>query len=241
MDFLYFLVGGMILVFLASLTFGYFLAKSAIGEKAANQNTLLAIVGILVGIAMVLPFIILPNGINKFGYFQAFLFFAGFGFLVARVVRGNKFMGEVVKILGRNQQNKILFWVGVLQLVVQPIAFLLILPALLDGGVDFLEFFTKAGGVLNAILFGVYAVYFGNSPTQLQENGLSMMGMSIRWEKISEYKFENIKQNTFRAKYKYDIPFIPGIINLAVSDADKIILQEILQQKLPHLGEIRAA
>ncbi len=241
MNFIYYLVGGMILLLVLSLVAGYFLAKSAIGEKAAKQNILFGIIGMPVGIVIVSPFILIPDGSDKFGYFQAFTFFLIAGFLVTRVIRGNQFMGEVIKVLGRNQQNKILFWVGVLQLVMQPIALFLILPSLLDGGISFLEFFTKAGSALNTILFGVYAIYFGNSPTQLHKNGITIMGMRILWGKISEYKFENIRQNTFRAKYKYDIPFIPGIINLAVSDVDKIVLQEVLQQKLPHLGEIRAA
>ena len=37
---------------------------------------------------------------------------------------------------------------------------------------------------------------------------------------------------------KYDIPFIPGVINLAVSDSDKIILQEI--QHLNQYGDENA-
>ncbi len=242
MDSIYIFIGIFSLVFIIGLITGFFIAKNAVGEKAAKQNLLITVPSMIIGLVISVPFLLFKNGLQIFGFLSIIFSIFALIFLAFHHFKNRNFTGTHIQTFSKNQQHKILFWSGIVQLVLQTVllVFSLWLASRRFPSISS-TFYIQLGSTLTFLTMGIHFLYFGTRNNQVYENGISIMSAFIRWEKISEYEFEHIRQNTFRAKYKSDIPFIPGVISLAFSESDKQDFVQILKSKLPHLGEASVA
>jgi Domain of unknown function (DUF5673) len=224
------------LAIIAILLFiGYLIARRFIGEKAACQNILFGASCMVFGAIICTPFLLYKNGYHDLVLFQGIFALLGTIFLLFYHFKSRSYMGTLVKTFSSGIQNKIVLWSGVAQIIIQGLILVLDLPFLSSNSSSLVIYSRQHGTNVLLFFLGVYFTYFGSRKNQVYENGIFIMGIFVMWEKISEYKFEAIRQNTFRANYKNDVPFIPGIINLAFSDNDKTDFIQILQSKLPNL------
>jgi hypothetical protein len=237
----YVVLAAMIFAVIVGLIAGSEFVRFNFGERAAKQGLLGFAVFFLCFFLIIL--LAVASGQREFinAYFYMIFLIFGMIFFIFKFIKKNTFMGNLLCAFEKNVQNKTYFYLGITLFILQPLFLFSTIPSLLSNEITVLSFFNSIGSSLSAILFGIYAVFFANSAARLYENGISIMGNYILWNKITSYHFGGDKQNTFQAKYQSDFPLSPSIINLVVSEKDKVTLVEVLQQKLPHLGEIRAS
>jgi hypothetical protein len=232
-------IGILIVLVLLSigLFIGYLNTKNMVGENAAKQGVKVAFFSLLIGMCIFLPFYFLKDNLNTLGIFQIVLSIITILYLIFYYVRDKSFMGHSIRSLSSSRQFKLLFWFGIYRLVTGGFGLISNVSSVLNRSQNNLDVVSKIGASLFDTVLGIALVHFSTRKTQVFENGISVIGAFIQWEKITEYRFEAIRQNTLRAKYKHDIPFIPGYFNLALSEQDKTDLQQIFQSKLPNLEQ----
>jgi hypothetical protein len=216
----------------------FFVAKKAIGNEAALQNITYAIPSAVIGILFALGLSILPNTKDLFKYFLLIGGLLNLSILVWMMFRNKSFKGEIVHTFRPTQQSKILFGYGIFQLISQPILLVSSVSLYLGTGLNAGEIFNRMSTQISSVVLmmslGAFFLYMSQRSC-IHQYGLNFSGFFVCWERITRYKFENIPQNTLRARYISDIPIVPGIIILAMDSNDKAKLLEILAEKRPDL------
>jgi hypothetical protein len=215
----------------------FFLGQKIYGRQIALQNLKIAVFGISFGMLLVAGFSALPNGTANMG--NVLLVFSALSvcFVLWMLFRNKSFKGEILYTLHPTIPNKIQFWLGVFLLVLQPI--LLVLQNWLYFQTStmtdmFNAPWSRIGSFILMMALGALFLVFSQKP-RAHQHGFAFSGMFIRWEKITEYKWENTAQNIFRIRYKNDIPFTPNYTYLPIHTSDIAKLLEILKEKRPDL------
>ncbi len=215
--------------------------KSNFGNDYAKQNIIFFVL-ILLFILFFSSIIIIFGNRNNISAYISIFFFIFIFFTVILKISNREKKGKILHIFEIDEASKSIYYLGILQFIVQPFSIYSGISYFLDGNqLNFISFLNKFGIPISGIIFGIYAFFYLRFPIKLYENGISISDNFISWNKITEYKFLSKTQRTFQFQYDNPIPFFPKSMGFVISKKDQESLLEILQQKLPHLGEQSAS
>jgi hypothetical protein len=95
----------------------FFVGQKIYGRQIALQNLKIAVSGIAFGMLLVAGFSALPNGIANIGNVLHVYSALSVCFVLWMLFRNKSFKGKILYTLHPTIPNKILFWLGVFQLV----------------------------------------------------------------------------------------------------------------------------
>jgi hypothetical protein len=230
-----------------ALFFGYKKAEKILGKEAAMQNTrltlrtslftILAIAAIFTVLYLIFKdefALIMPYVSISFYLLPVFLFFLPF---FALMILKKRWVGNLILDVGKNKQHELLKKVAWFELGLGIAYFLFILSIINGSSLMRLQGFSQA---ISLIFMGLFFFALSQSGLRLYENGIYVMHAFVRWENVKSFKIEQVQQNTLRITYKNSIPFIPGILNVALPEGKKDVVEQLLREKFPIL-EIKDA
>jgi hypothetical protein len=217
----------LVVVGAGSLWLGSVLAERTFGREAANRNLRSAIPLLLLAFALGFPlgFVIFSLGRN--GRISFFILSAAgmSAWLISWFFR-KQAAGSLLADIGRNSQNKFMFWVGLIM-----IAFLVPLTWFS---------FPRSSISLETKSVLVYLcssasfnIAIGLSKLEFRENGICFMCSFTKWQKINSYTWESAKPNVLTIRVKPFFPLLPGFMSIVIPAKHKDVVDRILNERLP--------
>ncbi len=202
---------------------GYLISAAILGRKAASRNIRYGLPWLLMGFALAFVFAILMRWQRPSGDLFSSVYVAGvLAWLLSWPVR-KRGAGDLLLNAGRTLQNKLLFWIGVLEVGV---ATYFTWPSLIVP-VRSVEYIS----ILQVIFWWVFAIFFlvlGSSQLELRENGLSFMYTFVAWQRMKSYAWEPSKPNTLTIRVKPYLPLMPGFISITVPKPHRDTIGQIV-------------
>ncbi|MEL6776650.1 MAG: hypothetical protein AAFO06_05290 [Cyanobacteria bacterium J06597_16] len=212
-------------VLVAALWVGYLTARRLLGPQAARRNLFYTAPWLMVGgaIALFLAFV------GRYGLAVLYLLYAVgvLGWLLSWPWRKQK-SGALKLEVGRTNQNKILFWIGLFQVglaIVMTLANLdqltgaLVTTGGLISGIAELSFWWAI-----ALLF----IMLGLSDLELRENGLSYLYAWQPWDRVEAFGWDDDKPNTLILKVLPRSIFSRKYVTINIPDAQKEAVDQLI-------------
>ena len=186
-----------VLVVVISLSVGYAIARSILGPQAAKRNLLYSIPWILAGAFLPL----LLASVGRYGLTILYALYAGsvLVWLLSWPLR-RKEAGERSYEVGPTAQNKMLFWVGLLQVGIA-IAMTISLIDIFTGPL------VTTGGIISGIIkiafwwtIALLFILLGRSRLEIRENGLAYLFAWQPWARIKAFGWDDDNPNTLILK-----------------------------------------
>lgn len=212
-------------VLVLALWVGYLITRRLLGPQAARRNLFYTAPWLMVGgaIALVLAFV------GRYGLAVLYLLYAVgvLGWLLSWPWRKQK-SGALKLEVGRTNQNKILFWIGLFQVglaIVMTLANLdqltgaLVTTGGLISGIAELSFWWAI-----ALLF----IMLGLSDLELRENGLSYLYAWQPWDRVEAFGWDDDKPNTLILKVLPRSIFSRKYVTINIPDAQKEAVDQLI-------------
>ena len=225
-------IGFVLLLMLAiafSLGIGYALACRTVGSTAAKRNLAYAWPWFLVGalLAVALAYV------GRFGLIVLYaLYSIGVLLWLVSWPWRKRNAGRQLLLLGRTRQNKLLFWIGVVQSGLAVAMTLGLLDQVSDGWV------TSGGvitGVIQIIFWWTIAYLFvllGLSRLEIRENGIAYMFAWQPWERIQAFGWDDDTPNTLILKVYPRSPVSRKYLTISIPTAQVETVDRILEDYL---------
>lgn len=180
-------------VIVAALWIGYLIARATLGPGAARRNLYYSSAWLLLGGAIALLF----SSVGRYGFIiLCGLYTLGvFAWLLSWPFR-KKSAGDLKLEVGRTSQNKILFWIGLVQTGIA-IAMTLSLLDTLTGAL------VRPSGMVSGLVeiafwwaIALLFVFLGLSDLEIRENGLSYLYSWQPWDRVEAFGWDDDKPST---------------------------------------------
>jgi hypothetical protein len=180
-----------------TLLLGYLITKALLGPEAARQN--LSYGGAWLGIGAIIALLLSFAGRYGLVVLQGLYTLAILAWLLSWPWR-KKQAGELLHAVGRTSQNKVLFWLGLVQLGLAIAMTLSILDQITGGLV-------RAGGIVSGLVeiafwwsMALLFILLGRSALEIRKNGLCYLYAWQPWERIQAFGWDDDKPNTLILK-----------------------------------------
>lgn len=212
-------------ILVLALWLGYIIARSILGPQAARRNLFYSGPWLMAGgaIALALSFI------GRYGLVALYALYAlgVFTWLLSWPTRKKK-SGELKLEIGRTNQNKILFWVGLFTTglaIVMTFSLLdqLTGPLVTTGGL--------ISGIAELAFWWAIAALFimlGLSDLEIRENGLSYLYAWQPWDRIEAFGWDDDKPNTLILKVLPRTLFSRKYVTLNIPAAQKEAVDQLI-------------
>ncbi|MEL6490667.1 MAG: hypothetical protein AAFQ95_11950 [Cyanobacteria bacterium J06621_3] len=220
---------------------GYLWIASAIGQEAGLRNTRYGLVGLL---TLFLITIMMPQIASQLSektlsnlhilYWLPIIGFGSWG--LSWPYRKQEF-GDLLLDAGRTWQNKVLFWIGLIEAGIA--TFITWLSSR-----HFLASLDSAGGLLQILQVRAPQVIFwwtiaillistGLSKLELREKGLCFLWTFVSWQQISAYWWENSQQNTLTIKVRRRLLLSPSFMSIRTPARYRDAIERIVNAHIP--------
>lgn len=206
---------------------GYLVGVMILGKKAASRHIRYGLPWLLIGFALAFVFAILMRWQRPSGDFFSLAYVAGvLTWLLSWPVR-QQGAGNVLLNAGRTLQNKLLFWIGILEV---GMALYFTWPSLIVPvrSVEYISIF-------QVIFWWVFAVFFlvlGLSQLELRERGLCFMYTFVTWQRMKSYVWEPSRPNTLTIEVKPYLPLMPKFISITVPKSHRDAIEQIVATRI---------
>ncbi|MEL6604467.1 MAG: hypothetical protein AAFP20_14715 [Cyanobacteria bacterium J06614_10] len=186
------------LVFLAiALGAGYAIARKILGPQAAQRNVLYSAPWLVLG--ALLPLLLSATG--RYGLVILYALYAGgvLLWLLSWPLR-KRAAGTLLLEVGPTVQNRLLFWVGLLQI---GIAIAMTIPLWDQVTGPFVTTGNIVSGIIKLSFWWIIALLFialGRSRLEIRENGLAYLYSWQPWERIQAFGWDDDKPETLILK-----------------------------------------
>ncbi len=195
------------------LGIGYAIANRIVGHEAAIKRLQDAILCTLLGIFLAFAF----QSLGKHAWISfCFLFAVIYSLWLLSWIWRKKKAGDLLLNVGQLSENKILFWIGVFEVVLALLNTWFTINRVPQGlPVDNLV------EVISQLVFlwtlAIFLLSLGCSKLELRENGICYMFSVIKWEKLASYKWKPGKPNVLTINLKQaDFPLLQKTWNVPI-------------------------
>jgi len=218
-----------ILAIAISLGIGYVIARKVIGPEAAKRNLFYSGPWILFGAFLAL---LLPS-VGRYGLVALYAIYVVsiLTWLFSWPLR-KKEAGALLLEVGPTVQNKLLFWIGLLQ-IGTAIAMTL---SLID---NFTGPLTTTGGIVSGIIkitfwwtIALTFIFLGRSHLEIRENGLTYFFTWQPWARIKAFGWDDDKPNTLILKAAPRTVLSRRYITLSIPSAQQPEVDRLLEDYL---------
>jgi hypothetical protein len=215
-----------------SLGVGYAIAEEMIGREAAQRNLRYVLPWLLFGFAI--AFLISLFG--KYGWVSLYILYAvGIIIWLLNWFFQKQEAGVLLLDIGKNAQNKLLFWVGLLDVAVAGFMTWLFFEQVSRGLPQYSSLGTEASKLVFWWSFAIFFMLLGLSKLEFRENGTCFMFSFIAWQRVKSYNWEQSKPNTLTIRFKprYPLFLFPGFMSMAIPAKHRDAVSHILNERLP--------
>ncbi|MGB7086648.1 MAG: hypothetical protein WBD47_13915 [Phormidesmis sp.] len=207
------------------LLMGYLIARAFLGPEAAKRNLVYSAPWLLLGgaIALFLPFV----GRYGLSVLYALYTLGVLAWLVSWPAR-KKGAGALKLEVGRTSQNKILFWIGLVQVGLALVMTLSLLDRLTGS-------LTTTGGIISGLIelafwwaIALLFIFLGRSDLEIRENGLSYLYAWQPWDRVEAFGWDDDKPNTLILKVFPRTAFSRRYVTINVPSAQKEAVDQLI-------------
>jgi hypothetical protein len=213
-----------------SFWFGYVAAERMVGREAARRTLRYTMPWLLFGFA--LAFVIPLLG--KYGWVSFYILYAAgiSAWLISWFFRKQE-AGSLLADIGRNSQNKFIFWIGLIEVAVAVLQTWLFFTLVSNGVPEYTSPELEISKLVFWWSFASFYIAIGLNKLEFRENGTCFMYSFIKWQRISSYTWEPTKPNVLTIRFKPLFPLLPGFMSIAIPTKHKNVVDRILDERLP--------
>ncbi|MEO0349279.1 MAG: hypothetical protein AAF282_04430 [Cyanobacteria bacterium P01_A01_bin.15] len=184
------------------------------------------------GIIFTVVFSAVANDEQFDGRFVYLVYGAGILFwLLSWPLRSRK-AGGLLLNAGRTWHNKLLFWIGILEVGVAAVITWVSLVAISDLP-DTPEPMAQLSKVLFWWTFAVFLLSVGLNRLELRENGMCFLYTFVPWRRMKAYTWETSAPNTLTVRIKPRLPLLSGYMSIRVPKSCRDDVDQVLQTHVP--------
>jgi hypothetical protein len=222
-----------VLIFMATgIGIGYATAERMIGREAAQRSLRYVLPLLLFGfaIAFLIPLL------GKYGWVSFYILCSlGISIWLLNWFFRKQEAGTLLLDIGKTAQNKLLFGVGLIGVVVAGSMTWLFFEQVLRE----LPQYGSLGKEVSKLVFfwswAIYSMLLGLSKLEFRENGICFMLSFIVWQRVKSWDWEQDKPNTLtiRLKPQYPLSF-SWFMSMVIPAQHREAVSYILDERLPH-------
>lgn len=215
------------------LVLGHVLLARAIGPAAARRNMGHVLPWMFVGFAIAFTvFLLAPLRQTGWSFFYLTYVISSGLWLLSWPWRKRR-AGGLLLNAGRTWHHKVLFSVGILEVLIAAIITGLTWVAM----TDFVNTSSTVAQLsLKATFWWTVALCIlslGLNKLELRENGLCFLYTVTPWQRMKSYTWETAYPNTLTIRIKPRFPFLPDSMSIRVPGAHRGAIDQIIQTHVP--------
>jgi len=203
----------------------------AFGQKAVGRNiryVLLGLLAVLLTAIALPPIASLMSERNLSSLSILYLLpTIGFGLWGLSWPYRKRASGGLLLDVGRTWQNNILFWIGIMEGGVATFVTWLSFSSLL-GSPDTVEGLLRMPRVAFWWMLCALLISIGLSKLELREKGLCFLYTVIPWQRVSAYRWEGSRRNTFTIEVRRRLLLSSGFISIKVLERQRNEIERIV-------------
>ena len=220
---------GLVLLSVVIIAGGYWLTRTALGSFTANRNLRYVLPWLLLG--MLVPLVISLLDSYALNVLYALYAVTVLLWLLSWPLRSRK-AGDLLFNAGRTWNNKLLFWIGSLEVGVAAVITWVSLIAIADLP-DTPEPMAQLSKVLFWWTFAVFLLSVGLNRLELRENGMCFLYTFVPWRRMKAYTWETSAPNTLTVRIKPRLPLLSGYMSIRVPKSCRDDVDQVLQTHVP--------
>ena len=220
---------GLVLLSVLLISGGHWLTRTALGSFTANRNLRYVLPWLLLG--MLVPLVISLLDSYALNVLYALYAVTVLLWLLSWPLRSRK-AGDLLFNAGRTWNNKLLFWIGSLEVGVAAVITWVSLIAIADLP-DTPEPMAQLSKVLFWWTFAVFLLSVGLNRLELRENGMCFLYTFVPWRRMKAYTWETSAPNTLTVRIKPRLPLLSGYMSIRVPKSCRDDVDQVLQTHVP--------
>lgn len=214
-----------------SLGVGYAIAEEMIGREAAQRNLRYVIPWLLFGFAI--AFLISLFG--KYGWVSFYILYAvGISIWLLSWFFRKQEAGVLLLDIGKNAQNKLLFWVGLFEVAIAAFMTWWFFEQVSRGLPRYSSLEIEVSRLAFWWSLAIFFMALGLRKLEFREKGICFMFSFIAWQRVKSHNWEQSKPNTLTLRFKPRYPLLPGFMSMAIPAKHRDAVSHILNERLPN-------